>query len=479
MVEGRTDQPESHGRHEQTAAGDAPAPAEPAPVTEAIPAAGQPPVTEAIATADHPPVTEAIPAAKAPSTADDPPTDPERARRTRVMLVGSGDLGRELVLAFQRLGVEVVAADRFANAPLHGIADQSVVVKLTDTDELAATIGWLQPRFVVTATDLVAADALTAASETGFTQVVPSVRGARLTTDREGMRRLAADELGLPTAPFWFAGSVEELRAVAEHAGFPMVVKPVAASHGEGESVMVRPEDVEPAWQRAVSAGDRVAHSRVMAETVVEVDYEVTLLTVRSEGPDGPTLDFCAPIGHRRIDGADGELVVESWQPQPMSTAALDAAKSIAARIVKALGGHGVFGVELLIHGDEVYFSDVAVRPYDTALLTQRTQRLSAFELQARAILGLTTDTIMISPGAARVIYSGREAVDAAADTKLVTGALAEALAVPEADVVVFGHHEGYPRRRLGVAIATASDALIARERAGHAAAALRKLWGA
>lgn len=465
MVEGRTEQSDSRGRHAQVSdASETPDTTE-TPTTSEVPAVDQAPVTEAI------PVTE--------SPGDEPATDPERPRRTRVMLLGSGELGRELVLAFQRLGTEVIVVDRSADAPLHRIADRSVVVKMTDPDELAATISLLQPRFVLTAADLVATDALTAASQNGVTEVLPSARGARFATDREGMRRLAADELGLPTAPFWFVGSVEELRAVAEHAGFPMVVKPVAAPHGEGESVMLRSDDIEPAWQRAVSSGDRVAHHRILAETVVDVDYEVTLLTVRGDGADGPTLDFCAPIGHRRVGSADGQVVLESWQPQPMSTAALDAAKSIAARIVKALGGRGLFGVELMIKGDEVYFSDVTVRPYDTALVTQRTQRLSGFELQARAILGLATDTIMVSPGAARLVYSGREALDAAAadTTAGAAGALAEALQVPESDVVVFGHHEGYPRRRLGAAMATASDLAVARDRAAQAAAALSKLW--
>lgn len=416
------------------------------------------------------PITEVIPATENLPDGSSPGREPPR--RTRVMLLGSGEAGRELVVAFQRLGVEVIAVDRDAEAPLHGIADRSVTVKMTDADELAATIAWLQPQFVVTATDLVAADALTTASETGAAEVVPSPKSARLTADREGLRRLAADELGLPTAPFWFAGSVDELAAVAEHAGFPMVVKPVAVEHGEGESVILRPGDVEAAWHRAVSAGGRVAHNRVLAETVVEVDYEVTLLTVRGAGH---AMDFCAPIGHRHIQDG-GQVVLESWQPQPMSPAALDTAKSVAARIVNALGGRGVFGVELLVRGDEVYFSDVTARPYDTALVSLRTQRLSEFELQARAILGLATDTIMISPGAARLVYSSRKAVDAAGSNPDVAGVLADALAVPESDVVVYTHHDGSPRHRLGVAVATAPDVTTARVRAGQVAAALSPL---
>lgn len=243
------------------------------------------------------------------------------------------------------------------------------------------------------------------------------VCAARTWTGR--MRRLAADELGLPTAPFWFAGSVSELRAVAEHAGYPLRVKPVRAAGTDAESLMVRADDVEPAWRRA-GAG------RVLAETPVQIDDVVTLLTVRGAGPDGPTLDFCAPIG-RADDGTCGTL--ECWQPQPMSAVALDAARSIAARIVTALDGRGVFGVELMIHGDEVYFVDVTVCPSDIGLLTQRSQRLSAAELHARAVLGLPLDTIMISPGAARLVEIADVGV----------GALAGALAVPETDVVVRG----------------------------------------
>lgn len=399
--------------------------------------------------------------------------------RARVMLLGSGELGRELVIALQRLGAEVIAVDRHADAPMHAVADQALVVDMTDTDELTATIRWLQPKFVVSATDVIAADLLTSAADTGCTEPVPSARAARLTADPEALRRLAADELGLPTAPFWFAGSVDELQAVAKHAGFPMVVKPVAGSLGEGRSVMVRPDDIEPAWQRAVSAAGPAAPARVLAETVVEVDTEITLLAVQTDGPSGPALEFCAPIGHRSIESPNGQLVLESWQPHAMGRAALDAAKSVAARVVRSLGGRGLFGVELLIRGDEVYFSDVTPRPYDPALLTLRTQRLSGFELQARAILGLTADTIMVSPGAARLVYSRRQpdAVTPDENRPDTVAVLAEMLQVPESDAMVFGHHEGYPRRRLGVALATASDVALARERARQASTVLGKLW--
>lgn len=389
----------------------------------------------------------------------------------RVMLVGSGELSRELVLAFQRLGAEVVAVDRYADAPAHEVADEALVVKITDPEELTAAIARIEPAYIVVDTNAVAIDALRAAAYSGTTQVVPGVYATQLSLDREGMRRLAADELGLPTAPFWFAGSVEELTAVAEHAGFPLVVKPVIGVPGQGQSVLLRSDDVEPAWQRAVAAGGRVPHNRVLAETVVEIDYAVTLLTVRTDGPAGPALHFCEPIGNRQIDGG----VLESWQPQQMTVAALGAAKSVAARIVRALGGRGVFGVELLVRGDEVYFSDVSVRPYDSGLVTLRSQRLSEFELHARAVLGLTVDTIMISPGAAEVTYGGAE--ESAGATDVNPAVLAEALAVPESDVRLLGRHEGGARLRLGVALATASDVTTARDRVRQVSAALHRVW--
>src|ERR1700722_4271567 len=325
-----------------------------------------------------------------------------------VMVLGSGELSRELALAFQRLGAEGIAVARYADAPAHGVAARPAVVKMADAEELTALIEKEHPRYVVAEAGVIAADALIAVAEQGNVEVFPTPRSTRLSVDREGLRRLAADELGLPTAPFWFAGSVEELTAVAGHAGFPLLVKPIAAAPGEGQSVLLRVDDVEPAWHRAVAAG-RIPHNRVMAETVVEVDCEVTLLTVRTTGPEGPGVHFCEPIGHRQVDGD----VLESWQPQQMSPAALDAAKSIAAHVVNSLGGRGVFGVELLVRGDEGYFADVRPRPYDSGLVTLRSQRLSQFELHARAILGFAVDTIMISPAAAEVSYAGAESTGA------------------------------------------------------------------
>jgi phosphoribosylglycinamide formyltransferase 2 len=381
--------------------------------------------------------------------------------RPKVMLLGSGELSRELAVALRHLGAQVIAVDEYPHAPAHGVADQSLIIPMTDADELSKLIRRLTPDFVVTATDAVsvdALDALAAGPDERRAELVPNARTVRLTADREGLRRLAADQLGLPTAPFWFVASVAELKAVAAHAGFPLLVKPVA---GRGHSVVTGPDDIEPAWQRAVGIGAGAHRPHVMAETVVETEFDVTLLVVRSEGPRGPLIEFCSPIGHR---GAEG-VVQESWQPQQMSAAAVDAAKSIAARIVKALGGRGVFGVELMINGDEVYFADVTAHPHQSAWVTLRSQRLSAFELQARTILGLPLDTMMMSPGAAHAINPGPDGGSAATD------ALTSALSVPESDLRVFAR--GSKSAGRGVALATAPDVATARDRARQVATAL------
>ncbi|QUR66141.1 formate-dependent phosphoribosylglycinamide formyltransferase [Mycobacterium spongiae] len=402
--------------------------------------------------------------------------DDRSAARPRVLLLGSDERGRELVIALQRLGAEVIAIDDYPEAPAHRVADQSLVVKMTDADELAVVVERLHPDYLTTLTDAVAVDILDALEtresgppENGFPQLVPGARSIRLTADREGLRRLAADELGLPTAPFWFVGSLGELEAVAAHAGFPLLVKPVAGAVGRGRSVVTGPDEVAPAWQRAVgqetAPESGPASGRVWAETPVDIEYLVTMIVVSSDGAEGPEIRFCGPIGHRGAE--DGER--ESWQPHQMSAAALDAAKSIAARIVKALGGRGVFGVELMVNGDEVYFADVAAFPGESAWVTVRSQRLSAFELQARVILGLAVDTMLISPAAARVLSSAGKAPSAEA--------LIDALRVPESDVRIFQAagrwNRGGALPAHGVALATAPDLAAATDRAREIASTL------
>jgi len=361
----------------------------------------------------------------------------------RVMLLGSGEFSVELTIALRRLGAEVIAVDGDADAL-----------------SVSAEFERLQPDFV-TLTDsmsgmalaaLGAIEAVLARADDEFTELVPSARSVRLTTDREGLRRFAADELGLPTAPFWFIESVTELSAVAAQAGFPLLVKPAAGVVGQGQ-VVAGPDDIERVWQRAVRHEAGGARQRVLAETVVEIEFQVSLLAVRTDGPTGPVIEFCTPIGHRGSAG-----VLESWQPQELSPAATDAARSVAARIVKALGGRGVFSVELMINGDEVYFADVTACPQQSAWVTLRSQRLSAFELQARAILGLPVDTMMVSPGAARVLNPGPRAPSA--------DRLTAALGVPESDVRVSG-------ATAVAALATAPDIGTARDRARDVAAAL------
>ena len=364
-------------------------------------------------------------------------TPHDTPNRPTVMLLGAGDSRGELAAAFGRLGAVVVVAEE----------------QCPDAEAVAALLDEHAPSYVVATSSDVSADVLIAAAEREGVEVFPSPRAARLSLDREGLRTLAADELGLPTVPFWFAGSAEELVAVAEHAGFPLAITPAAGAESDGRSVLLRPDDVEPAWRVATQSAGPSAQ-RVMAETLVEVDDEVTLLTVRTSGQSGSAVHFCEPIGHRvHPDGA-----LEAWQPHAMPLAALDAARSIAARIVNSLGGRGVFAVELLLRGDEVYFATVAARPGDTGLVTLRSQRLSQFELHARAILGLPLDTISISPAAA-------ELGAASTESPVPVHALAEALEIPETDVWLVN---GSP-----VALATAPDVVRARDRAHRVAAAL------
>lgn len=377
------------------------------------------------------------------------------------MLLGSGELGREVIIALQRLGVETIAVDRYDNAPGQQLAHHSRTIAMTDPAALKALIEAERPDVVLPEIEAIATGALVELEEAGVTRVIPTARAARLTMDREGIRRLAAEELGVPTSPYAFCDSLDELQAAIDGGiGYPCVVKPVMSSSGKGQSKLDGPDDVGPAWEYAMG-GARVTNTRVIVEGFIDFDYEITLLTVRAVGADGQIeTRFCAPIGHRQVAGD----YVESWQPHPMSEAALANAQQVAATVTGNLGGQGVFGVELFVSGDRVWFSEVSPRPHDTGMVTMVSQWQSEFELHARAVLGLPVDTALRSPGASAVIYGG---VDAEA---VVFDGVDAALAVPRTDLRLFGKPESFTTRRMGVALAYDEDVEVARANAAEAA---------
>ncbi len=387
---------------------------------------------------------------------------------TKVMLLGSGELGKEVLIALQRLGVETLAVDRYDNAPGQQVAHHARTIAMSDPAQLKALIEAERPHLVVPEIEAIATPMLEELEAAGTVRVIPTARAARLTMDREGIRRLAAETLGLPTSPYKFCDSLAELQAAIKGEngvgiGYPCIVKPVMSSSGKGQSKIDGPADVQKAWDYAM-AGGRVSHGRVIVEGFVDFDYEITLLTVRAVGNDGNVqTQFCEPIGHLQVHGD----YVESWQPQPMSSVALKRAKAIAQAVTDNLGGQGVFGVELFVQGDQVWFSEVSPRPHDTGLVTLCTQHQSEFELHARAILGLPVDTSLRNPGASAVIYGGVEAAG------IVFDGVEEALRVPGTDLRLFGKPESFARRRMGVALARAGDVETAR---GHAKLAASKV---
>ena len=387
---------------------------------------------------------------------------------TKVMLLGSGELGKEVLIALQRLGVETLAVDRYDNAPGQQVAHHARTIAMSDPAQLKALIEAERPHLVVPEIEAIATPMLEELEAAGTVRVIPTARAARLTMDREGIRRLAAETLGLPTSPYKFCDSLAELQAAIEGEngvgiGYPCIVKPVMSSSGKGQSKIDGPADVQKAWDYAM-AGGRVSHGRVIVEGFVDFDYEITLLTVRAVGNDGNVqTQFCEPIGHLQVHGD----YVESWQPQPMSSVALKRAKAIAQAVTDNLGGQGVFGVELFVQGDQVWFSEVSPRPHDTGLVTLCTQHQSEFELHARAILGLPVDTSLRNPGASAVIYGGVEAAG------IVFDGVEEALRVPGTDLRLFGKPESFAKRRMGVALARAGDVETAR---GHAKLAASKV---
>ncbi|MBV6303318.1 formate-dependent phosphoribosylglycinamide formyltransferase [Candidimonas humi] len=376
---------------------------------------------------------------------------------TRVMLLGSGELGKEVIIALQRLGVETIAVDRYENSPGQQVAHHARTIAMSDPDQLKALIEAERPDIVVPEIEAIATQALVELEDAGVARVIPTARAARLTMDREGIRRLASETLGLPTSPYAFCDSLQAMQdAIDGGIGYPCVVKPVMSSSGKGQSKVDGPEQVRQAWDYAM-AGGRVSHGRVIVEGFIDFDYEITLLTVRARGADGAIqTHFCEPIGHLQSAGD----YIESWQPHPMSPAALEEARRIAKAVTDDLGGQGVFGVELFVKNDKVWFSEVSPRPHDTGLVTMASQWQSEFELHARAILGLPVSTALRSPGASAVIYGGVDARGISFD------GVAQALSIPQTDLRLFGKPESYTHRRMGVAVAYGDNVADARERA-------------
>lgn len=381
----------------------------------------------------------------------------------RVMLLGGGELGKEVVIELQRLGVETIVVDRYANAPAQQVAHRAHVIDMTDAKALRALVEQERPHLIVPEIEAIATDELVRIEEAGLAAVIPTAKAAHITMNRERIRVLAAEALGLPTSPYAFAASLEDMQAAVARIGFPCFVKPVMSSSGKGQSRLKSQEDVAPAWEHAMSAG-RVKQPRVIVEGQVMFDFEITLLTVRYASGGRASTAYCAPIGHEQVDGD----YVESWQPQAMSAAALEKAQAIAGKVTEALGGFGIFGVELFVKGDDVWFSEVSPRPHDTGLVTLASQTQSEFALHARAILGLPVDVSLASPGASAVIYGGHDAEAIAFE------GVAEALAAPESDLRLFGKPESFKKRRMGVALARGAGVDEARARAKAAAAAVR-----
>ena len=381
---------------------------------------------------------------------------PCSSKALRVMLLGSGELGKEVIISLQRLGVEVIAVDRYDGAPGQQVAHRAHVIAMTDREALERLIALEQPDLIVPEIEAIATDLLVELEAAGKVRVTPTARAAQLTMNREGIRRLAAETLGLPTSPYRFADSPDQLREATQLVGFPCLVKPVMSSSGKGQSVLRGPQDIDTAWLKAKQGG-RVGADRVIVEGFIKFDYEITLLTVRAVGADGTiATHFCAPIGHLQVDGD----YVESWQPQPMSPLALERSRQIATQVTTSLGGQGIFGVELFVAGDQVWFSEVSPRPHDTGLVTIVSQMQSEFELHARAILGLPVDTSLRSPAASSVIYGG---VDAQA---VQFEGVAQALREPGTDIRLFGKPESFVKRRMGVALAYAHTVEMARKKA-------------
>lgn len=382
----------------------------------------------------------------------------------KVMFLGGGELGKEVVIALQRLGVEVIVVDRYANAPAMQVAHRSHVIAMTDAIALRQLIINEKPDLIVPEIEAIATEVLLEIEDSRLATVIPTARAVNLTMNRAGIRRLASEELQLPTSNYRFAKSLDELKAATAEIGFPCFIKPVMSSSGKGQSMISSVSEVEAAWEYANQAG-RVNKCEVIVEAKIDFDFEITLLTVRAKTAAGKVeTHFCNPIGHRQVAGD----YVESWQPQPMSEKALAKAQQIAKTITDNLGGLGIFGVELFVSGDEVWFSEVSPRPHDTGMVTMITQYQNEFELHARAILGLPVNTKQKEIGASHVIYAGMD------KDALSYANLEQALAVPDSDLRLFAKPEGFVKRRMGVALSFAESIEIARSRAKEVANAVK-----
>jgi len=384
---------------------------------------------------------------------------------TKVMLLGCGELGKEVIISLQRLGVEVIGVDRYENAPGHQVAHRAYVIDMTNAIELKALIEKEKPDFVVPEIEAIATDMLAEIEAEKLATIIPTARATQLTMNREGIRTLAAETLGIPTSQYAFAESYNELKTAIENGiGYPCIVKPVMSSSGKGQSTINNEADIQVAWDYALS-GARVATTRIIVEKMINFDYEITLLTVRAVNASGEIeTQYCEPIGHIQQQGD----YVESWQPQQMSKTALDKAKHIAKTVTDNLGGRGLFGVELFIQGDDVFFSEVSPRPHDTGMVTMITQNQNEFELHARAIIGLPVSTILRSAGASAVIYGGldKEAIQ--------FENIEKALAIPQTDIRLFGKPESFIKRRMGVALSYSDSTDTARKKAKQAAALVK-----
>jgi phosphoribosylglycinamide formyltransferase 2 len=383
------------------------------------------------------------------------------ANATRALLLGSGELGKELAISLQRYGVEVIAVDRYQNAPAHQVAHRSYVIDMTDTVAVKKLIAMEQPHFIIPEIEAIATQALAEIEAEGLCTVVPNARAIQLTMNREGIRTLVAEQLNIPTSKYAFAQSFDELQAAVDKGiGYPCFIKPTMSSSGKGQSMIKSAEQLRTAWDYAKSSG-RVDTGKVIVEAKIDFDFEITLLTVRALNEKGEVqTSFCAPIGHVQENGD----YRESWQPQAMTDASLNLSKEIAFKVTDEIGGLGLFGVELFIKGDAVWFSEVSPRPHDTGMVTMVTQRQNEFELHARAILGLPVNAQLHNEGASAVILGGVNATGVRYD------GLAEALTVPDTEVRLFGKPEAFVNRRMGVALAIAENVKEARLKAVKAA---------